>query len=48
MAEFLNLLSGFVDTVTTVVKRCVPVAKDVAGEVTDSAKCARENIFEVQ
>ena len=39
IAEVLNLLSGFVETVATVVKRCVPVAKNVAEEVADFAKC---------
>ena len=32
IAEDLNLLPGFVETVVTVVTRCVPVAKDVVEE----------------
>lgn len=32
IAEGLNLLFGFVETVATVVQRCVPVAKDLEEE----------------
>ena len=39
IAEGLNVLSGFVETVATVVKKSVPIAKDVAEEVADLAKC---------
>ena len=39
IAEGLNLLSGFVETVATVVKMCLPVAKDFPEEVVDFAKC---------
>ena len=39
IAEIFNLLSGFVETVATAGKRCVRVAKDVAEEVADFAKC---------
>ena len=39
VAEGLDLLCGFVETVATVVKKSVPVAKDVAEEVADFAKC---------
>ena len=39
IAEGLNFLSGFVETVAAVVKKSVPVAKDVAEGVADFAKC---------
>ena len=39
VAEGLNLLSGIVETASTVVKKSVPLAKDVAEEVADFAKC---------
>ena len=40
IAEVLNLLSGVVETVATAVKWRAQVAKDVAEEVGDLAKCA--------
>ena len=39
IAEGLDLMCGFVETVATVVKKSVPVVKDVAEEVADFAKC---------
>ena len=39
IAVGLDLLCGFVETVATVVKKNVPVVKDVAEEVADFAKC---------
>ena len=39
IAAVLNLLSEFVETVAISVERCVRVAKDVAEEVADFAKC---------
>ena len=39
IVEGLNLLSGFVETVDTVVITCLPVATDFAEEVVDFAKC---------
>ena len=39
IAEGVNFLCGYVETVATVVKKSVPVAKDVAEEVADFAKC---------
>ena len=35
----MNLLCKFVETVDSVIKRCVPVAKDVAKEIAEFAKC---------
>ena len=39
IAEVVNLFSGFVQTVSIFVRRCVPVAKDYAEEIADYAKC---------
>ena len=39
-AKGLNLLPRFVETVATVVRRCVSIEKDFAQEVADFAKCA--------
>ena len=39
IADDMNLLCGFVETVASVMKRCMPVAKDVAKEIADIAKC---------
>ena len=39
IAEGVNLLCGYVETVATVLKKSVPVAKDVAEKVADFAKC---------
>ena len=39
IAEGLNLLSGFVETVASVVKRFVPIAKDFAEDFAGFAKC---------
>ena len=39
IAEGLNLLSEFVETIGIFVRRCVPLAKDYANEIADYAKC---------
>ena len=39
IANDMNLLCGFVETVASVMKRCVTVGKDVAEEIANIAKC---------
>ena len=39
IADDMNLLSVFVETVDSVMKRCMPVAKDIAKKIADIAKC---------
>ena len=39
IANDMKLLCGFVETVASVIKRCMPVAKDGAKKIADFAKC---------